>query len=207
MLRDVTDLRHRDRMLVSKDATIREVHHRVKNNLQTIAALLRLQARRLQSDEARAALEESERRIRSIAVVHETLSRDASDVVRVRRHRAAARPSGRGDRGGPRVAHPVRGRRRRGRAPRRARHAAGGRAQRADAERGGSRLPAGPPRACVEGTVRVALARDGDEVVVDVIDDGVGLPDGLRPRDRRRARALDRADARHHRDGRRDRAP
>ncbi len=81
MLRDVTDLRHRDRMLVSKDATIREIHHRVKNNLQTIAALLRLQARRLQSPEARAALEESERRIRSIAVVHETLSRDASDVV------------------------------------------------------------------------------------------------------------------------------
>ena len=81
MLRDVTDLRHRDRMLVTKDATIREIHHRVKNNLQTIAALLRLQARRLQSDEARAALEESERRIRSIAVVHETLSRDASDVV------------------------------------------------------------------------------------------------------------------------------
>jgi two-component sensor histidine kinase len=81
MLRDVTDLRHRDRMLVTKDATIREIHHRVKNNLQTIAALLRLQARRLRSAEARAALEESERRIRSIAVVHETLSRDASDVV------------------------------------------------------------------------------------------------------------------------------
>jgi len=81
MLRDVTDLRHRDRMLVTKDATIREIHHRVKNNLQTIAALLRLQGRRLQSDEARSALEESERRIRAIAVVHETLSRDASDVV------------------------------------------------------------------------------------------------------------------------------
>ena len=81
MLRDVSDLRRRDRMLVTKDATIREIHHRVKNNLQTIAALLRLQARRLQSDEARSALEESERRIRSIAVVHETLSRDAADVV------------------------------------------------------------------------------------------------------------------------------
>jgi two-component sensor histidine kinase len=81
MVRDVTDLRRRDRMLVTKDATIREIHHRVKNNLQTIAALLRLQARRLRSPEARAALEESERRIRSIAVVHETLSRDASDVV------------------------------------------------------------------------------------------------------------------------------
>jgi two-component sensor histidine kinase len=81
LMRDVTDLRRRDRMLLSKDATIREIHHRVKNNLQTIAALLRLQGRRLQSEEAQDAIEESERRIRSIAIVHETLSRDAGDVV------------------------------------------------------------------------------------------------------------------------------
>jgi two-component sensor histidine kinase len=81
LLRDVTDLRSRDRMLVSKDATIREIHHRVKNNLQTIAALLRLQGRRLQSAEAQHAIDESQRRIRSIALVHETLSRDTGDVV------------------------------------------------------------------------------------------------------------------------------
>ena len=81
LIRDVTDLRHRDRILVSKDATIREIHHRVKNNLQTIAALLQLQGRRVQSQEAREALEESERRIRSIAIVHETLSRDVGEVV------------------------------------------------------------------------------------------------------------------------------
>ena len=54
LLRDVTDLRRRDRLLLSKDATIREIHHRVKNNLQTIASLLRLQGRRLQSPEAQA---------------------------------------------------------------------------------------------------------------------------------------------------------
>ncbi len=78
---DVTDLRRRDRILLTKDATIREIHHRVKNNLQTVAALLRLQARRLESPEAREALAESERRIRSIAIVHETLSRDVGDVV------------------------------------------------------------------------------------------------------------------------------
>ena len=81
LARDVTDLRRRDRMLLSKDATIREIHHRVKNNLQTIAALLRLQGRRLETGEARAALEESERRIRAIAIVHETLSRAVADVV------------------------------------------------------------------------------------------------------------------------------
>ena len=59
LVRDVTELRRRDRQLVSKDATIREIHHRVKNNLQTISSLLRLQARRLEGEEARAALGES----------------------------------------------------------------------------------------------------------------------------------------------------
>jgi len=81
LMRDVTDLRRLDRVILSKEATIREIHHRVKNNLQTIASLLRLQGRRLGSPEARAALAESERRIRSIAIVHETLSREAGDVV------------------------------------------------------------------------------------------------------------------------------
>jgi two-component system, sensor histidine kinase PdtaS len=81
LIRDVSDVRRLDRILMSKDATIREIHHRVKNNLQTIASLLRLQGRRLRSPEARAALAESERRIRSIAIVHETLSRETGDVV------------------------------------------------------------------------------------------------------------------------------
>jgi two-component system, sensor histidine kinase PdtaS len=81
LLRDVSDLRRRDRLLVSKDATIREIHHRVKNNLQTISSLLRLHGRRLGSDEAREAIEESVRRIRSIALVHETLSAGASQEV------------------------------------------------------------------------------------------------------------------------------
>jgi two-component sensor histidine kinase len=71
---DVTEVRNRDRQLLSKDATIREIHHRVKNNLQTVAALLRLQARRVESPAARTALEESVRRVSSIAMVHETLA-------------------------------------------------------------------------------------------------------------------------------------
>jgi two-component sensor histidine kinase len=81
LLRDVTDLRRRDRLLVSKDTTIREVHHRVKNNLQTISSLLRLQGRRLPPGEGSMALAEAERRIRSIAVVHEILSRDPAQQV------------------------------------------------------------------------------------------------------------------------------
>jgi two-component system, sensor histidine kinase PdtaS len=74
LVHDVTELRRRERALLTKDATIREIHHRVKNNLQTVAALLRLQARRMAVPEAREALEESVRRVSSIAVVHETLS-------------------------------------------------------------------------------------------------------------------------------------
>ena len=81
LLRDISELRRRDRMLLSKDATIREIHHRVKNNLQTISALLRLQGRRLSTDEAKGAIEESVRRIRSIALVHETLSRTVGDDI------------------------------------------------------------------------------------------------------------------------------
>jgi two-component sensor histidine kinase len=83
LVRDVTDVRRRDRALLTKDATIREIHHRVKNNLQTVAALLRLQARRMTVPAARAALEESVRRVSSIAVVHETLAGSREDVVDV----------------------------------------------------------------------------------------------------------------------------
>ncbi len=80
-LQDVTDLRRREQALVSKDATIREIHHRVKNNLQTVAAMLRLQARRATSQEAREALAEAELRVAAIAVVHESLSSDARERV------------------------------------------------------------------------------------------------------------------------------
>jgi two-component system, sensor histidine kinase PdtaS len=81
LTRDISELRRRDRLLVSKDATIREIHHRVKNNLQTISSLLRLQGRRMAAPEAKLAIEESVRRIRAIALVHETLSREAGDDI------------------------------------------------------------------------------------------------------------------------------
>jgi two-component sensor histidine kinase len=81
LVRDVTEPRKRDRLLLSKDATIREIHHRVKNNLQTISSLLRLQARRLTNPEAKAAVSESVRRIRTIALVHESLSREPGEDI------------------------------------------------------------------------------------------------------------------------------
>jgi len=81
LVHDVTEIRRRERELITKDATIREIHHRVKNNLQTVTALLRLQARRLSDPAGRAALEEAVRRVGSIAVVHETLSTTGQDRV------------------------------------------------------------------------------------------------------------------------------
>lgn len=79
--RDTTDVRHQQQELITKDATIREIHHRVKNNLQTVAALLRIQARRARSDEARESLLQAMRRVASIAVVHDTLSTGFSQSV------------------------------------------------------------------------------------------------------------------------------
>jgi two-component sensor histidine kinase len=81
LLRDVTELRRRERALVSKDATIREIHHRVKNNLQTVAALLRLQSRRLDIPQARSALDEAVQRVRAIALVHDTLAQTLDGPV------------------------------------------------------------------------------------------------------------------------------
>lgn len=81
LVHNVTELRRKDRALISKDATIREIHHRVKNNLQTVSALLRLQARRIEDPSAAAAIEEAVRRVASIALVHETLSNSAQDTV------------------------------------------------------------------------------------------------------------------------------
>ena len=81
LLQNVTELRRRERELVTKDVTIREIHHRVKNNLQTVSALLRLQSRRIEDPSAAAALDEAVRRIASIALVHETLSNSTETTV------------------------------------------------------------------------------------------------------------------------------
>jgi two-component sensor histidine kinase len=81
LCRDVTEIRHQEQELITKDATIREIHHRVKNNLQTVASLLRIQARRSHSDEAREALTQAMRRVSAIAVVHDTLSEGLAQSV------------------------------------------------------------------------------------------------------------------------------
>ena len=79
--RDVSEIRRRERELLSRDALIREMHHRVKNNLQTVSALLRLQSRRASSSEAKSAIEEAMRRVSVIAVVHDALSQSLDDAL------------------------------------------------------------------------------------------------------------------------------
>ena len=81
MVHDETEARRRERELQVKSAMILETHHRVKNNLQTIAALLRLEARRVSSEEAKRALDESVNRILSIAVVHEFMANQGERLI------------------------------------------------------------------------------------------------------------------------------
>jgi two-component sensor histidine kinase len=174
LLRDVSELRRRERELLTKDATIRELHHRVKNNLQTVAALLRLQARRIPSEEGRTALREAMRRVATIALVHESLSEGLGDTVDfdevldrtlalavevaspsapVRVHRTGAFGEMAGENAAPLalvftelVTNAVE-------------HGVG----------------------ATGGTVTVAAERDGGSLEATVTDDGCGLPEGFRP--------------------------
>ena len=200
LVRDVTDLRKRDRLLISKDATIREIHHRVKNNLQTISSLLRLQARRLENPEAKAAVSESVRRIRTIALVHESLSREPGDdvtfieIVRPLLRLAEEslqspdRPvhftlSGDGGRIPARVATPL---------------------SVVLTELMQNAVDHGFPEGSGGGKVVVALDNDEERLRIEVIDDGRGPRAGVRPRHGDRARPVDRAHARHDRAQRAD---
>jgi two-component sensor histidine kinase len=185
LLRDVTDVRRLDRLLLSKDAAIREVHHRVKNNLQTISSLLSLQARRVEGRAAQVALHEAERRVRSIALVHEILSRDPTEQVpfaeivvslvkMAEDSVVSAQPiviSTSGDLGevtadvatplAVTVAELLQNAVEHGFDP----------DPEPDDEEGGTVHP--------EGHVAVTLANTGSELTVAVQDDGVGLPEGF----------------------------
>jgi two-component sensor histidine kinase len=78
---DVTAETQRERELRIKSAMIQEIHHRVKNNLQTIAALLRIQARRTDSRLVSDILQQTISRILSIAYVHDYLAHQESNEV------------------------------------------------------------------------------------------------------------------------------
>ncbi len=178
LTRDVTDLRRQERQLMSKDSTIREIHHRVKNNLQMVAALLRMQARRVEEPVGRAALEEAVRRVGAIAVVHESLSHQdeddadfdevVDDVVRlthdlsggvaVVRHGSAGRMSAR-------VITPL---------------SMALAELLSNAVQHGS-VSLGEDQVDGERRVEVILQRSGRRLTVEVRDDGPGLPPGFDP--------------------------
>jgi len=84
MVHDATDERRKKQELKLKTTMVQEVHHRVKNNLQTIAAVLRMHARRTKNDETLRALNEAILRILSVAVIHEYLSLDEDQAINLR---------------------------------------------------------------------------------------------------------------------------
>jgi two-component system, sensor histidine kinase PdtaS len=175
VIEDVTDEVRKEQELKIKSAMIQEIHHRVKNNLQTIAALLRLQARKTTSDEVAEQLRQTVSRILSIAVIHEFLSKDEQAVINI--HEVSNRIL-------DEVTHGT-----------------------LDPEKKvalrleGSRqflLPAQQATSCAliinellqnavehgyhsrrEGTILVRLDQTEDSMVVEIRDDGDGLPDGF----------------------------
>lgn len=84
LIHDATEARREEKEARIRAAMIQEIHHRVKNNLQTIASLLRLQARRADSSEVSQVLLDSVSRILSVAAVHEFLSEHESRVINIK---------------------------------------------------------------------------------------------------------------------------
>lgn len=84
LIRDVTKEKNSEQELILKSMVIKEIHHRVKNNLQTIASLLRIQKRRVDNDEVKKILTETINRILSIAITHEILSENGMDSLSIK---------------------------------------------------------------------------------------------------------------------------
>ncbi|SET49119.1 Two-component sensor histidine kinase, contains HisKA and HATPase domains [Natronincola peptidivorans] len=84
LIKDITEVKEKEKELILKSVAIREIHHRVKNNLQTIASLLRLQSRRIDNDLVKKSFNESISRILSIAVTHEILAQKGVDNVDIK---------------------------------------------------------------------------------------------------------------------------
>lgn len=84
LIRDITDMKQKEKELILKSVVIKEIHHRVKNNLQTIASLLRLQSRRIKNEEFLNAMNDSINRILSIAATHEILAKQGIDEVNIK---------------------------------------------------------------------------------------------------------------------------
>jgi len=84
LIHDITEIRAAQQALETKNTMIKEIHHRVKNNLQTVASLLRMQSRRAKQAETRQMLQEAIGRVRSVAVIHDFLSRAQGQTINMR---------------------------------------------------------------------------------------------------------------------------
>ncbi len=174
LVHDATETLQKERELESKMSLLREVHHRVKNNLQVIASIMRMQARRATTEEARELLGESVNRVLSVAVVHEFLSQNAQGTINLQE-----------------VAHRIIGQLQQGLIDPTKRI-------RLSLEGPTIWLPAERATQCAlvinelvqnaiehgmahrdEGNITVELVDSGEEVKIVVIDDGEGLPEGF----------------------------
>lgn len=172
MVHDETEAREKAIELQIKSTMIKEVHHRVKNNLQTVASILRMQSRRAQDPEVQLQLSEAVNRVLAVAVIHEFLSRDDDQAINIRdvcqrivtqTQRAAVTPE---------------------------------KQITLRAQGPAIYLPSQQATACAlvanelllnalehafddrdRGAVLLNLVDEGDQVVLEVVDDGVGLPE------------------------------
>lgn len=84
IIKDITEVKEKEKELILKSVVIKEIHHRVKNNIQTIVSLLRLQSRRVDDEYLKKAFNESISRILSISVTHELLAQEGIDEVDIK---------------------------------------------------------------------------------------------------------------------------
>ncbi len=173
LLHDDTEVQRRARELRIKNAMIQEVHHRVKNNLQTIAGLLRMRSRRVKTEEARQVLDEALNRILSVAVIHEFLSNDSSNIINIKEIST-------------RIINQLQG------------MLSFDQSIKMEVLGDSIRLPARQATACSliineliqnslehgfedkkQGIIRVNLEDNGEEVIIKVADDGDGVPDSF----------------------------
>lgn len=83
IIEDITDIKHKDDEIVTTKYAISEMHHRIKNNLQIIGSMLRIQGRLSNNEEVRDALNSSIQRIIATSNVHEILSKTLEDQADV----------------------------------------------------------------------------------------------------------------------------
>ena len=85
IVQDITKEKKNEKELMLRSVAIKEIHHRVKNNLQTIASLLRIQKRRVENEELKKILNETINRILSIAITHEILSENGFNDLNMKK--------------------------------------------------------------------------------------------------------------------------